>query len=138
VIFNRGGSNIARLSQLDVFDIVRSGAPDDFLTGAQCVGTNVPPFASGVSVSSTPASGRVQYYLGQIENNCPGLLWEEARGGAPATARPAKSAIAIEPGSSTYIGNAPYAGNLEGRGGGSRTLVPKRSTEGVYVRISLG
>lgn len=56
------------------------GAPDDFLANATCIGTNVPPFASGVSDTSVPPLGQVYYYLGQLENNCAGTLGEGPTG----------------------------------------------------------
>jgi hypothetical protein len=69
-------------SALDLIDIVRSASPEDFLTGTTCVGSNLPPWASGVTDTDTPAPRQVNYYLGQVENGCPGILGEGPGGNA--------------------------------------------------------
>jgi hypothetical protein len=63
-------------SDFDVVDIVRSSDPANFLNGSVCVGTNVPWFASRVTDTTIPAPGQVNFYLGQMENGCPGSLGE--------------------------------------------------------------
>ncbi len=54
-------------SDFDVFDVVQSNVPFDFLSGT-CIATNFPFFATGVPIDSGPAI--ISYYLARYQNVC--------------------------------------------------------------------